>query len=306
MASKKKPARKRGGKFLSRSDTASSERRAARWSRFREILGVALVALTVASIISLISYHPGDRSFNAAAPGSGYGNYLGWFGAYLSDLLVQFLGFGAYIFPLFTFVLALSCFVRLSATRLTGLARFSGAFIFFLALLGIANLVFTADPVFKNVPEGGGVLGALLTGFLTPYLGWAGALLFFLFSVVAAVILATKLTVRSVAEALWRGIVMLWQKGKQKIRLARGTRRRRPGRNPRRNRRSSTTFPSPGPGRSRGRQSRRPSTSARRERGFPSLPSPSLTTLRRAPPCCHGKSSSPTPASWKRSFLTSG
>ena len=221
MASKKKPARKRGGKLLSRSDAAFREKRSARWNRFGEIVGVALVALTVAAIISLISYHPGDRSFNAAAPGSGYGNYLGWFGAYLSDLLVQFLGFGAYIFPLFTFVLALSCFVRLSATRLNGLARFSGAFIFFLALLGIVNLVFAADPVFRNTLPGG-MLGALLTGFLTPYLGWAGAFLFFLFSTVAAVILATKLTVRSVTETAWKGAVILWQKGRQKVRLARG------------------------------------------------------------------------------------
>jgi S-DNA-T family DNA segregation ATPase FtsK/SpoIIIE len=221
VATRKKPGKPRGGKFLSRSGIATRERRAARWSRFREITGVALVALTAASIISLISYHPADRSFNAAARESGYGNYLGWFGAYLSDLLVQLLGFGAYIFPLFTFVLALGCFVRLSESRLTGAARLAGALIFFLALLGLASLAFTSDPVFRNALPGG-MLGALLTGALIPYLGRVGALLFFLFAFVAATILATKLTVRSVAVSSWKGILFLWQKGRQKLQLARG------------------------------------------------------------------------------------
>jgi S-DNA-T family DNA segregation ATPase FtsK/SpoIIIE len=220
MVAKKKPAKARGGKFLSRSD-AAREKRAARWNRIREILGVALVALTVAAIISLISYHPGDRSFNAAAPESSYGNYLGRFGAYLSDLLVQVLGFGAYIFPLFTFVLALSCFVRLAPKRLTALARFSGAVIFFLSLLGLAGLIFTADPVFRDALPGG-MVGTLLKGLLTRYLGWAGAFLFFIFSIVVAVILTTRLTVRSVSSSTWKGMVHLWQKMRQKMRLARG------------------------------------------------------------------------------------
>jgi S-DNA-T family DNA segregation ATPase FtsK/SpoIIIE len=221
MVAKKKPAKARGDKFLSRSGAAAREKRAARWNRIREILGVALVALTVAVIISLISYHPGDRSFNAAAPESSYGNYLGRFGAYLSDLLVQVFGFGAYIFPLFTFVLALSCFARLAPKRLTALARFTGAVIFFLSLLGLASLIFRADPVFRDALPGG-MVGTLLKGLLSRYLGWAGSFLFFIFSIVVAVILATKLTVRAVASSAWEGIVHLWQKIRQKMRVARG------------------------------------------------------------------------------------
>jgi len=221
MAAKKKPPKKGGGKFLSRSQLDAREKRAARWARVKEVLGVALVVLTVAAIISLLSYHPKDRSFNAATASSSYQNYLGWFGAYLSDLLIQLLGFGAFFFPLFTFVLALGCFVSLTRSRLSSAVRFSGGVIFALSLLGLGNLVFSSDPVFHGAPAGG-VTGAFLHSLLGRWLGTAGVFLVFAFTLITSVLAMTGITIRQAAGGVTRGSVGLWTTLRQRQQLAKG------------------------------------------------------------------------------------
>lgn len=221
MAKKRKSPKNRGGKFLSRSHLDARAKRAARWARIKEVLGVALVALTVAVIISLLSYHPKDRSFNAATSSSSYQNYLGWFGAYLSDLLVQLLGLGAYFLPLFTFVLALGCFVRLSRSRLSAAVRFGGAAAFALAVLGLASLTFSADPLFESAPAGG-VTGTFLSSFTSRYLGTAGAYLLFLFALVSSVLAITGVTIRNASSRTWQGLLLLWSKARQRQQLVHG------------------------------------------------------------------------------------
>jgi S-DNA-T family DNA segregation ATPase FtsK/SpoIIIE len=221
MAAKKKPPKQRSGKFLSRSQIAAREKRAARWARVKEVLGVALVVLTVAAIISLISHHPSDRSFNAATSSSSYQNYLGWFGAYLSDLLIQLLGFGAFFFPIFTFILALGCFVRLTGSRISAAVRFGGASLFALSLLGLVSLLFTSDPLFENAPAGG-VTGAFLSSFVGRFLGRAGAYLVFTFTLFSSILAMTGITVKTVAFSSWNFLVMIWGKIRQRRQLARG------------------------------------------------------------------------------------
>ena len=221
MATKKKPSKSRGGKFLSRSQLDARAKRAARWARIKEVLGVALVVLTVAAIISLLSHHPKDRSFNAATSSSSYQNYLGWFGAYLSDLLVQLLGLGAYFLPLFTFVLALGCFVRLSRSRLSAAVRFGGAAAFALAVLGLASLTFSTDPLFESAPAGG-LTGGFLSSFTSRYLGTAGAYLLFIFALVSSVLAMTGVTIRKASSWTWQGILVLWSKARQKQQLVHG------------------------------------------------------------------------------------
>jgi len=62
--------------------------------RFTEIMGAALLLLGVAAIISLLSYHHSDPSFNSAATGP-IKNVFGLFGSYLSDLMLQLFGLAA-------------------------------------------------------------------------------------------------------------------------------------------------------------------------------------------------------------------
>jgi DNA segregation ATPase FtsK/SpoIIIE, S-DNA-T family len=59
--------------------------------RISEIVGLSLGMCGLLLLVALLSYSPGDPSFNSAAD-SGPGNLLGMAGAYMSDLLLQALG----------------------------------------------------------------------------------------------------------------------------------------------------------------------------------------------------------------------
>ena len=103
---KKDPSLRRGRE--------ESAHRAARWNRLREIAGVGFVALTIAAIIALASFNAHDPSLNVATGSGAAHNYLGVFGAYFADLLVQLFGFGAWLFPVFAFGAAVLCFTRIA------------------------------------------------------------------------------------------------------------------------------------------------------------------------------------------------
>ncbi len=222
MASRKKPVGGRRKKYLSQSRLAAQQKREARWHRIREVLGIALVALTAAAIIGLISHHPQDSSLNAAASDSHYRNYLGWFGAVLSDLLVQLFGFGAYFFPAVTFLLALGCFVRLAGSRFSAAIRIAGACLFVLSLLALGNMFFgSRDPLFESA-RAGGLAGEFLTSRSVDFLGRAGTWIVYLFTLVCAVLIMTGITVRQAAGAVREGALLLWEKARQRRQLAQG------------------------------------------------------------------------------------
>jgi S-DNA-T family DNA segregation ATPase FtsK/SpoIIIE len=217
----KKKVKAQERKYLSRSRIAARKKRAARWARLKEILGVALVILTVAAIISLLSHNPQDPSFNAATPRAPFHNYLGSFGAYLSDILVQGLGFGAFFLPLFTFFFALACFVRLTDRRMAVVVRLGGTAIFALSLLGLAGLIFTSDPLFPATPAGG-VAGKWLTTTLTPFLNRIGTYLLFTFTLISSLMITTNLKLKTLGTGSWSAAMSLWNLARQRRQIARG------------------------------------------------------------------------------------
>jgi S-DNA-T family DNA segregation ATPase FtsK/SpoIIIE len=82
----------RGG-FLPRGTTAFLRR------RLRELVGVILVFGALAILATLVSYRPGDPSFNTATTGAAR-NFLGVPGAYAADLLLQTFGAAAALLAL--------------------------------------------------------------------------------------------------------------------------------------------------------------------------------------------------------------
>src|SRR5258708_33875693 len=59
--------------------------------------GVLLLALSLSGAIALATHNPNDPSFSTAAGGPPT-NWLGSFGAYLSDVLLLLFGLGAVLF----------------------------------------------------------------------------------------------------------------------------------------------------------------------------------------------------------------
>ena len=69
--------------------------------RLHEGLGILLFGAALLLAAVLASYQPGDPSWNSAAPGP-VGNWLGWPGAIVADLAVQWLGLAA-LLPILMF-----------------------------------------------------------------------------------------------------------------------------------------------------------------------------------------------------------
>ena len=63
-------------------------------AKLLEACGLCLIAIALALLASIASYHPTDPSLNTAT-GSAAKNLLGFFGAHISDILMQTLGLGS-------------------------------------------------------------------------------------------------------------------------------------------------------------------------------------------------------------------
>src|SRR5260370_38876303 len=66
-------------------------------------LGVVLALVSLLFFFALATYHTADPSWNTATDPAGPGmvaNWIGPFGAFVSDLLLQSIGFTAFLLPL--------------------------------------------------------------------------------------------------------------------------------------------------------------------------------------------------------------
>src|SRR5271157_987123 len=85
-------------KFFSKIYTPTKNR------RWNEIVGLLLCASALLLFLALASYSPLDPSLNSASILTGSHaarNWIGIFGAYLSDLVLQFWGVGSFLLPVF-------------------------------------------------------------------------------------------------------------------------------------------------------------------------------------------------------------
>ncbi len=83
-------------KFFARLFTPTTNR------RLNELIGFLLIVSAILLFLALVSYSPLDRSLNTAAPQPASGparNWIGLFGALLSDLLLQAFGIGVFLLP---------------------------------------------------------------------------------------------------------------------------------------------------------------------------------------------------------------
>ncbi|MFZ0744808.1 MAG: DNA translocase FtsK [Terracidiphilus sp.] len=138
-------------------------------------LGLVLALVSVLLLLALVTYHPADPSLNTATDAtlpSTFHNWIGLFGAWLSDLLLQSIGVTAFLLPLWLGGLGWS-WMR---------SRSGGAA--WLRWIGCALTVVFAPAVFGLLPwhwrwlhaiPVEGVMGRLVAGTLVTYLNLQGA-----------------------------------------------------------------------------------------------------------------------------------
>ncbi|MCK5307333.1 MAG: DNA translocase FtsK 4TM domain-containing protein, partial [Zetaproteobacteria bacterium] len=124
-------------------------------SRWREIVGVALVAIGLFFLLALVSYSPRDISLNSTGTQQDQViNMGGVVGAYLADLSIQTLGWTAFTIPFFFLFLGVTRFFHRNWGSWA--LRSAGAVLFVLTLcvlvqLRMGPITFTGG----RVPAGG-------------------------------------------------------------------------------------------------------------------------------------------------------
>lgn len=171
---------------------------AATHSRWREIVGVALVAVGLFFLLALVSYSPQDRSLNSTGIQQGQvSNMGGIVGAYLADLSIRILGWTAFTIPIFFLFLGVTRFFYRNwgswALRSAG-AVLSVLTLCVLVQLRLGPITFTGG----SVPAGG-ITGKLAADGLISLFNVAGAHVIVLALLLTAILIMTNLSLRTAA-----------------------------------------------------------------------------------------------------------
>ncbi len=162
--------------------------------RLNEIVGFLLLSLGLVILLSLVSYHTQDPSFDTAAASRPL-NLVGYPGSYLSDLFFQMFGAAAFLFPLLTFLLSWK-WIRSEELQAGGIKIF-GSILLTLALS--AGLSFAPLRLFGGTIPIGGTLGLTLANYLLDSLNVIGALLITLTAIVISVYMVSTFTLATLA-----------------------------------------------------------------------------------------------------------
>ena len=159
--------------------------------RISEFLGVALFALALIWLVSLVTYEPSDPVWffttEAAQPPA---NFVGRVGAFISELSFQLFGYAAFLVPVVIGVAGWHYFwclpLQAAYTKTTGVT------LLFACSSAFLSLAFGSADVAGKTFFAGGSIGAWLGDLLAAYLNRAGAIIVLLTLMVLAVILSTQ------------------------------------------------------------------------------------------------------------------
>ena len=159
--------------------------------RISEFVGVALFALALIWLISLVTHDPTDPVwFFTTGASHPPANFVGRVGAFLSELSFQLLGYAAYLIPAVIGVAGWHYFwcqtPDAAYTKLTGVTLLFGCSSAFL------SLVFGSTEGAGKSIHAGGSIGRAFGLFMSDYLNRTGSLIVLLTMMMLAVILSTQ------------------------------------------------------------------------------------------------------------------
>ncbi len=170
----------------------------------REVIGVILIALSLLTFLSLLSFVPGEAETVASgAPAAPPRNLIGSFGAVLAGGFFFLIGGAAYLFPLLLGKLGLRCFSQSPVSIRFRTAASSLAAVFFLsAFLHLeATAVPTVSSGFVHRGMAGGVFGQVLADGLRSWFASTGAHIVILAGFIVSLLFTTPLSLTELVQA---------------------------------------------------------------------------------------------------------
>ncbi len=176
--------------------------------RLNELVGFLLCVSALLLFLALASYSPLDPSLNSASTLTGTHvarNWIGMVGAFISDLVLQFFGIGAFLLPIFPAMLGVRWFA--SRKIQSPVAKTLGG-VWLVVFVPAMLALLPGHTRWMNVIPIEGLLGRIVGDFLVHYLNVAGAY------IVCAAILATALYLSTAfsftAIRLWAPTRFAW------------------------------------------------------------------------------------------------
>jgi S-DNA-T family DNA segregation ATPase FtsK/SpoIIIE len=171
----------------------------------REVVGVILIALSLLTLLSLLSFVPGEATtVTAGATAAPPRNLIGSFGAVLAGGFFYLIGGAAYLFPLLLGRLGLRCFSQTPVSIRLRTAGSSLAAVFFLS--AFLHLEATAVPTLTSglVSRGmaGGIGGQLIAEGLRTVFASTGAHILILAGFVVSLLFTTPLSLTEVVSRI--------------------------------------------------------------------------------------------------------
>jgi S-DNA-T family DNA segregation ATPase FtsK/SpoIIIE len=159
--------------------------------RVSEFAGVALFALALIWLISLVTHEPTDPVwFFTTGADHAPANFVGRVGAFLSELSLQLFGYASYLLPALLAVAGWHYFwcqaPDAAYTKAVGVTLFTACASAFL------NLLFGSAEVDGRSFHAGGSLGAWFGGALSEYLNRTGSIIVLVTSMALAAIVSTQ------------------------------------------------------------------------------------------------------------------
>jgi DNA segregation ATPase FtsK/SpoIIIE, S-DNA-T family len=172
--------------------------------RLNEVTGFLLLSMGLVILLSLVSYHTQDPSWDTSASTRPL-NLIGYPGAYLSDLLLQTFGLSSFLFPLLAFLLAWKWIrseeVEAGAVKILGTLLLVGSVCAAFSMAGAWRFFNHSVPI-------GGLAGRALADYLVGNLNLAGAILATATLLMVSVYLVSTFTVAKLAA--WFAGPMAW------------------------------------------------------------------------------------------------
>lgn len=169
--------------------------------RLNELVGFLLCVSALLLFLALASYSPLDPSLNSASVLTGTHaarNWIGMVGAFISDLMLQFFGIGAFLLPIFPFMLGIRWFA--SRKIQSPLAKSLGG-IWLLMFVPALLALLPGNFRWLGVIPIEGLLGRVVGDVLIHYLNVAGAYIVCASILAVALYLSTAFSFSSIQ--LW-------------------------------------------------------------------------------------------------------
>ncbi|MBQ28041.1 MAG: cell division protein FtsK [Nitrospiraceae bacterium] len=180
--------------------------------QFREILGIALATVSLLLLFGLLSYMPDDpHVFHPNPEKEIPGNWIGTFGALLSDGLFRLLGTAAYIVPFGLAMWAWRCFAAqgtrvaiLAVVGWIGMVTFGGT-LFSIGLRGIPTIQGGVIHIVMEV-DAGGMVGNFIADFLNAYFASFGRSIIVISGLLLSVLAALPISLGSISRNTTAGL----------------------------------------------------------------------------------------------------